>query len=127
MGVAGDRVLVVSRRDSGDVVLPFSLSGDTWVEQAPITSTLAEGFFGAHMAWSDPYLYVGDPPSNSGDTGGIVIFEGVGGTFVEQVRIPYTDGSGAAGFGRDFDLSGSTLAVGAPPDAMLFRWEAGAW
>ena len=119
--ISGDYAVISAVRDStyytgNSSVYVYHWDGSTWVEQSKITSITSFERFGADVAIDGDYIIVGaDQASynNQSAAGAAYIFHRVGDTWIQQAKIRASNASANYFFGRDVDISGDYVIVGA--------------
>jgi len=121
VSISGDYVLIGtdlgddSENSSGSAYI-FHRMGTTWFEQAKITATDGESydFFGSSVSLSGDYAVIGAfGDDDTGDSSGSAyIFNRVGNTWNEQVKIIASDGEDGDGFGFSVSISGDYTVIG---------------
>ncbi|MEM7673875.1 MAG: hypothetical protein AAF212_11090, partial [Verrucomicrobiota bacterium] len=96
----------------------FTESSGDWSEQQILTDSQGAAFddFGASLSLSGNFLAVGAPldDSDSSNTGSVVIFEFLAGSWSEAYKVMAPDPSSNDRFGEAIALDGTDLLVGAP-------------
>jgi len=123
VALSGNTLVVGARGD--DLVAPdagavrvFEWIGSSWVQVATLTDpdagTLDE--FGASVAIDGEVIAVGSPYDFTGAVGrgSVSVFRRVGGVWVHETKLLATGGAAGDHFGSAVDISGDTIAVGAP-------------
>jgi hypothetical protein len=105
-------------------------SVDGWSRQQSLLPSdyPAPGYFGLSVALSGDTLVIGAPyASEAGleDAGAVYVFQRVGSVWTEEQRLVAGIPSEEAAFGRDVDVQGDTVVVGAPRQDVLFFTDAG--
>ncbi len=120
VGVPLDDVGTFSNQGS---VRIFVRSGTTWTAQATLTASdgAASDSFGESVSLECDTLAVGVPTDNVGtiaDQGSVRMYDRSGGIWTAQATLTAADGTALDRFGKRVSLSGDTLAVGVPYDAI---------
>ncbi len=122
VSISGDTAIVGANQDndkgttSGSAYV-FERIGGTWTQQAKLTATDGAAFdeFGRTVSISGDAAIVGafrddDKGTNSGSA---YMFERIGATWTQQVKLTATDGAAGDNFGIPVSISGDTAIVGA--------------
>ncbi len=98
----------------------FVRSGNTWIEQAKLTTSDGEAGdrFGSSVSIDGDTVIISAPSDDDKgtDAGAAYIFTRSGSTWIEQDKLTASDGNGNTGFGNDVAISGDTAIVGASSD-----------
>jgi len=108
--------------DQGSVRV-FVRSGTTWTAQATLTASdgVSGDFFGSSVSLLSETLAVGakfDDVGANSSQGSVRVFVRGGTTWTAQATLSASDGAPFDYFGSSVSLSGDTLAVGVPEDAV---------
>ena len=140
VAIDGDTAIVGAHRDpergsySGAAYV-FTRSGGVWQQRAKLhgSDTDSNDQFGIAVALHDGTAFVGaSHASGSPALGAVYAFTGSADSWTQEAKITPSMGSGADLFGRDLDVDGTTLIVGAEGyagggAAYVFTGSGGAW
>jgi len=126
VGADGADLDVDTVRDSCSVYV-YTRSGSSWTEQAKLTASdgASSDWFGFSVAISGDTLVVGalgDDTDNGGDVGSAYVFirsDADTNDWTEQAKLTAIDGSPDEKFGSSVAISGETVVVTAPADAVV--------
>ena len=113
-----DDYVIIGAQGQVQAYIWYRQSGDTWIEQdilAPSDGVPGD-WFGQSVAIADPWAIVGTPNkevNNNDSQGQIYAFKRNGSSWVESAILTGSDGAEQDGFGREVDITGSHLVVGA--------------
>jgi glutamate synthase domain-containing protein 3 len=119
--VSGSTVVVGAPGDDSAYV--FNRQGGGWVETQKLTASdgAAFDFFGWSVAVSGSTVVVGSRGDAIGaniNQGSAYVFNRHGGSWVEAQKLTASDGGAFDEFGNSVAVSGSTIVVGSPVDAI---------
>jgi hypothetical protein len=119
LSISGDTCVIGSPGvDPGGKAYVYVRDGTNWVLQADLLSIDNEpdDVFGASVAIDGDRIAVGAPGDDDkgAGAGAVYIFERTGTNWVQTVKLAAADGAQGDGFGGMLDLSGNTVAAGAP-------------
>jgi uncharacterized protein (TIGR03437 family) len=129
VALSGDTLVVGAYRndigannDQGSAYI-FTRSGATWTQQQKLTANdgAANDFFGYAVALSGGTVVVGaiyDTIGSNAYQGSAYVFTRNGATWTQQQKLTANDGAESDTFGFAVALSGDTVAVGVPNDAI---------
>lgn len=127
VSISGDYVIVGAYRDNvgsnndqGSAYV-FVRSDTVWTQQAKLTADdgAAGDEFGHSVSISGNYAIIGAPLDEVGsnlDQGSAYVFQRVGTTWVQQVKLVADDGTAEDLFGYSVSMSGDYAVAGAPQD-----------
>jgi uncharacterized protein (TIGR03437 family) len=129
VALSGDTVVVGAKGDDNGGIANqgsayvFTRSGTTWTQQQRLTPNdgAAEDTFGYAVALDGDTLAVGAPNDTVGSNayqGSAYIFTRNGASWTQQQKLTANDGAESDLFGFAVALSGNTVAVGVPNDAI---------
>ena len=101
-------------------VYAFHHNGSSWVQKPALTPSDSAVFdnFGSSLAISDDRAVIGAPFSGYTEFeeghGAAYVFEYIGGSWVQKVKLTASDGADNDLFGASVAISGDTIVVGAP-------------
>ncbi len=100
----------------------FVRSGNSWTQQAQLTAAdgARDDHFGYSVAISGDTIVVGSNLDDASffDQGSAYVFVRSGTTWTQQTRLTAADGASSDRFGSSVGISGETIVVGAPLDAI---------
>ena len=121
VSISGDySVIGAGNDDDNGSAYIFHREGDTWIEQAKITSSdsAPEDYFGESVSISGDYALIGAfrDDDNGNDSGSAYIFQRNGTNWIEQTKLVASDGALDDYFGRSVSISGDYVLIGAYGD-----------
>ncbi|NQW16907.1 MAG: alpha/beta fold hydrolase [Chloroflexi bacterium] len=118
VSISGDRVVVGATGKEAAYV--FVRSGTSWSQQAKLIAADGAGF-GGSVSISGDTLAVGAKWTTVGGNstqGSVYVFAGNGASWTQQAKIVASDGAANDEFGSAIAISGETIVVGVPNDAV---------
>ena len=122
VSIAGDYVVISADWDddnghhSGSAYI-FHRIGTIWTEQAKITASdgASHDYFGQSVSIDGDFVVVGawGDDDNGEGTGSAYIFNRIGTTWSQQIKITASDGEGGDHFGMSVSIAGDYVVVGA--------------
>ena len=138
MSLHGERLLIGSTGLEDEVGAAYVFERDaqnTWSYVATLTvsDAVPDDGYGAAVALTEDYAFVGAPSTNENPGSVYVFTRGADGAWSQSDKLTGSDSEGDAGFGRAVVVTDSTAIIGAPGESnnsgaiYVFEHDGGTW